>query len=402
VTGLARCVGDVGTFLEDHWGRSPLLCARDDENAFADLFSLADVDHLITASFPRLPTFRLVRNGTPVDSARYTKTARVGGKTVTGAADPNRVLDEFHNGATLVLQGLQRYWPPLTRFCRDLELELTHPVQANAYITPAGAQGLAVHYDTHDVFVLQVAGSKEWAVHDPVFVDPLPSQPWASRKADPGSPRMEIELRTGDSLYLPRGFLHSARAQKGLSAHITVGINTWTWHDVLRQVLDAAAEEPEFRRSLPAGFAFDEQSLAKDVDATIADLREWLGTVDGQAVAAKAVRRFWRNRPPSLTGQLLQLQLVDQLTDDSTLRRREGLVPHLTVEGATLVVLTGDRELRMPAVLEPAIRRLTVDAGDGGGAIRLNELSELLDEESRLVLARRLVREGVLEIVAVG
>jgi bifunctional lysine-specific demethylase and histidyl-hydroxylase NO66 len=57
-------------------------------------------------------------------------------------------------------------------------------------------------------------------------------------------------------------------------------------------------------------------------------------------------------------------------------------------------VLLGDRELRMPGWLEPTLRHIA-SAADG---VRVGDL-RALDAESRLVLVRRLVREGLLEVV---
>lgn len=340
-----------------------------------------------------------MRNGTPVSPSKYTRSARLGGQTVTDVGDPGKVWEEFRTGATIVLQGLQRYWPPLARFCRDLELELTYPIQANAYVTPAGAQGLAVHYDTHDVFVLQVAGSKEWEIFEPVFADPLASQPWADRKtADTGPPCLSVDLQPGDSLYVPRGFLHSARAQKQLSAHITIGMLAQTRDDVLREVITTAAEDPAFRSSLPPGFANDEPSFAKEVVATVSDLKRWLDTVDADAVAATIVHCFWSTRGAPLAGYLGDLLRLDSTDDATVLRRRPGSICYAHFDGdATLVVTLGDRLLRMPAALEPALRRVAT-----GEPFAVAALADLLDEGSRLVLVRRLVREGLLEIVPVG
>jgi len=201
VTSLGRCVGNDAQFLAEHWGRAPLHLAGIDAGGFADLLSLDDVDQLIASSFLRLPAIRLVRDGTPLDPATYTRSARLGNKDLADVADPGRVYERFREGATIVLQGLHRSWPPLTRFCRELELELTHPVQVNAYITPPAAQGLAVHYDTHDVFVLQFGGTKQWSIHDPVLEDPLASQPWSSSRGRSGD---AIRLRrSGDVISRP-------------------------------------------------------------------------------------------------------------------------------------------------------------------------------------------------------
>ena len=394
VTGLARCVGDVRQFLETQWGRVPVHCPASSPSGFDDLFSLDDVDRLLTSSFARTPAVRLVRDGKPVDASRYTRRARLGGKNVSGVADPRRILEQLDGGVTVVLQGMQRYWPPLTRFCRALELELTHPVQANAYITPAGARGLAVHYDTHDVFVLQVAGTKEWAVHEPVLVDPLASQPWSSRRGEAGPAVLEPKMQTGDSLYVPRGFLHSARAQTELSAHITIGVLTHTVQDVVKEIVAGTEGDASFRRSLPAGFAGDPDTLAQEVERTVEDLRRWLGSVDAKGVARAVARRFWSSRPPVLAGQLRQLLDLDQITDESVARRREGSLCYLEPRGSELRLLLGDRELEMPAVLETAVRRVA-----HGLPFRVRDLADLLDGPSRLVFVRRLVREGLLEIV---
>ncbi|MDQ6726322.1 MAG: cupin domain-containing protein [Actinomycetota bacterium] len=397
MTGLARCAGDVREFLDRYWGRAPLHRAGADATGFADLFSLAEVDRLVTSTAARTPAFRLVRDGRPLEPGRYTRTARIGGQSVSGVADPAAIFQEFRNGATIVFQGLHRSCPPLTRFCRDLELELSHAVQANAYVTPAGSRGLGVHYDTHDVFVLQLAGAKLWSIHEPVLADPLPSQPWKGTADDAGEPCLSVDLQAGDFLYVPRGFLHSAEAQRDLSAHLTIGVVTTTWYDVVRDVVGGIAGEAEFRRALPVGFASGTEGLAAEVEDTLARLRKWLDEVDARAVADDMAGRFWSGRPQLLAGQLQQLLAVGGIDDRSLLRRREGSVCHLMDVDDRLTVVLGTRRLQMPADLRPAMDRIA-----GGGPFRLEALADLMDEASRRVLARRLVIEGLLEMVPDG
>jgi hypothetical protein len=393
--GLARCVGDVGRFVDEHWAAAPLHREASDAAGFADLLSLDDVDHLVSSTFARLPSFRLVRDGKPLDPATYTKSARLGGRPISDVGDPGRVYEEFRNGATIVLQGLHRSWLPLSRFCRQLELELTHPVQTNAYVTPPGSQGLAVHHDTHDVFVLQVAGAKEWSVYPPVVENPLPSQRWSADLGSPGDPVLCVELRPGDTLYIPRGFPHSARSREGVSAHLTIGVLAYTWHDVLHSVVGDILDGDDFRPSLPPGFADDDAQLAAGLSTQVARLRDRLQEVDTAAAAATFARRFWSTRPPVLSGQLRQLMVLPHVGDASSVRRREGSICRLAPAEEGLEVLLADRRLDVPASLEAVLRRL-VD----GGPFRVGDLADQLDEPSRLVLVRRLVREGLLEVVS--
>ncbi len=396
---LARCVGDVGRFLAERWSAAPYHRPGADSGGFADLLSLDDVDAIVSSSLPRQPGFRLVRDGSPLDPAAYTRSAVIGGKTVPGVGDPAAIWAEFSRGATIVLQSLHRSWPPLTRFCRDMELELTHPVQANAYVTPPGTRGLGVHYDTHDVFVLQVAGHKRWTLYEPVLELPLPSQPWSAATGSTGDEVLSVELAPGDCLYVPRGVPHAAESLEGISAHLTLGVLAVTWHDVVREMVAGTAAELAFRRPLPPGFASADvvasQDLADAVAAMIEQLQEHLAKVDPAQVARAAVRRFWAGRPPIFAGQLAQLERLGTLGDGSLVRRRPGSVCHLTTDGDHLLVLLGDRELRMPVAAESAVLRLV--AADN--PIAVADLAPVADESSRRVLVHRLVREGLLELV---
>src|SRR5438105_2249456 len=153
---LERCVGDPDQLMNRYSGPGALHRPSGDPRGFDDLLSYADVDHIVSSTSLRTPAFRSVKGGKGLPTSAYTRTARTGSDRITGVADPAAIYREFEGGATIVLQGLHRYWLPLARFCRDLELALGHPVQVNAYITPPGSQGLAVHSDEHDVFVLQV------------------------------------------------------------------------------------------------------------------------------------------------------------------------------------------------------------------------------------------------------
>lgn len=394
MSALGRCVGDTERFLAERWSRAPLHRPGDDAGAFADLLTLDDVDRIVSSSLPRTPAFRLVRDGTPLDPGRYTRTTTLGGRQVTGVVDAGLVWREFSAGATIVLQALHRSWPALAAFCRDLELELTHPVQANAYVTPPAARGLAVHHDTHDVFVLQVAGTKHWAVHPPVLELPLRTQPWKASMGPPPPPVLDVGLDPGDAMYVPRGFPHSARAQDGVSVHLTIGVLAWTGDDVVREVVRQAAGHLPLRRPLPVGFADDEDAAAAAVADAVAELRAWLTSVDPKAVARTMARCFWSTRPAVLGGHLQQLVLVEGLDDGTVVRRRPAAVCELSAAAGRLEVLLADRVLRMPAALEPALRLLA-----DGRPRRVSELDALLDMQSRRVLVRRLVREGLLEIV---
>ncbi len=390
LTSLGRCVGDVQRFLEERWSREPHLHRTGDTAAYADLLSRHDVDHILTTMSLRYPAFRLVADGEPLDRSSYTRSGTIGGRGVNDLIDVGRVLDHHADGATIVLQGLHRYWPAVGRFCRDLEDVLTHPTQANAYITPPVASGLNVHHDTHDVLALQTDGEKDWIVYEPVIEHAVPGQHWAVEDHD-ADPVIDTTLRAGECLYLPRGTPHAARTVDRPSIHLTIGIRTYTWHDLLSAAVERAADDVTLRGSLPAGFAADPHGHAETATTRLKAAAELLRSVDTGGLMEDLADRFRRSRTPLLEGAFTELLDLDGITDATTVRLRPHVSPVLETDGDRLVIGLGDRQVTMPGAVAPAVRRLLDPE-----PVRVEELGEWLDDGSRLVLVRRLVREGML------
>ena len=392
---LARCVGDPDRFLAGPHGRRPHL--HRDGGPYDDLLSLAQVDDALTGHGLRFPAVRVVRDGEVIGHDCFTRTARTGRARVDDLVEPGRLLDLFADGATIVLQALQRWWLALTTFCRDLEMALGHRVQANAYLTPPGAAGLAPHHDTHDVFVLQVAGTKSWALREPVIEAPLDRHVSDHAACAARPVLLEADLAPGDAMYIPRGVVHSAAAQERLSLHLTVGILAVTAYDVARRLLDRAADDVAFRRDLPPGYAFDPDLARRAVAGVVQQLVGWLDHIDEPdtaAVADELCGAFVTSRAPHLVGQLLELADLDALDDTTVVRRRTGTLCTIAThdsEPAELRVTLADRQLALPVTLAPAVRRLL-----DGRPHAVGELADMLDGPSRLVLVRRLVREAVM------
>ena len=335
---------------------------------------MTHVDHLLTETAIRTPAVRVARDGSVLPESAFTRGGSLAGKPLTGLVDPEKLLRLHDEGATIVLQGLQRYWPPVGDLVAELELELGHPCQANAYLTPPGAQGFAVHTDSHDVFVLQTHGTKLWEIHG---------------DGGPG----ELLLEPGVVAYLPTGTPHAARAQDAVSLHLTIGINQLTWRSLLtREVGRVLAGVPDDH--LPAGYLADPARLAEGLGERLAAVVESVGRLAPEAVAREQVEGFLAGRPPRLSGALLdRASLARGIRADTALRRRAGHPCRLVDDGDTVRVLLGDRVLRVPARVRPALEHVAAHL----------ELSPAdlapLDAESALVLCRRLVREGLLEVV---
>lgn len=386
--GLARCVDDAEAFLADAFTRRVRL---DHGRPVENLLSLADVDGILTGSGLRRPCIRVVRDGEVVDPATWTRRARTGSMWIDDLIHPGKVMDLFAGGATVVLQSLHRWWPQVTELCRQLELDLGHAVQANAYLTPAGAAGFDPHHDTHDVFVLQLHGTKDWTIREPIVEAPLGRHRSDHDEAVRQPVSLETQLRPGDCIYLPRGHIHSARTASGASLHLTIGVLATTAHDLLRRLIDDAAEDPRFRRTLPAHFGTDAVVAEAATKEVVAEFTAWLAELEPEPVATAARERFRRGRRPVLDGQLLELLSLDELGDDHGVRLRPGTVWHLRPDGDRTLLMVADRHIGFPAPLAPVLEHVL-----DGSTHRIGDLAEWLDAQSRLVLVRRLVREAIL------
>jgi bifunctional lysine-specific demethylase and histidyl-hydroxylase NO66 len=375
---LERLVGDVPGFLERGFGTAPVHVPAADRGGFGDLLSLDDVDRLVAGSGLRAPAFRMVRHGRTLSRTDLTRRVRIGSRPVDDLVDVRAVHEAFAAGATLVLQGLHRSWAPVAGLCRELELALTHPVQANAYLTPPVAQGLDLHADPHDVFALQTHGSKRWVVHAPGE-----AEPW------------DLELRAGDVLYLPAGTRHAAQTIDQPSLHLTIGVRTVRWRDLLRRAIDGVLDDPRFAGSLPPGWAARPDELAGTLQDRVRDLvdvlTDELSAVDLCTAEAEA---FLTSGAPDLTGGLRDLLELEELSDHTTLLRRPGTVCRIRPGGQRIELVLGDRTLRLPGALLAAVERITERE-----RFTPADLDDLLDAGSRRVLCRRLVREGLLTFV---
>ena len=311
------------------------------------------------------------------------------GATVTDQLDDTALLRLFAEGHSLVLQGLHRTHPPLLDFSQELAADLGHPVQVNAYVTPAQSTGFSAHYDVHDVFVLQIAGEKRWRLHPPVHPHPLRDQPWQDRSdavaaAATAQPHLEVTLRPGDSLYVPRGWLHAATALGGVSTHVTVGVHVWHRGHLAETLLDEARREvlarAEQRTPLPPGVDVgDPADIASEVEDMRAALVDALTGVDATVVAdALASRHRAGQRPAPVPPVATVAAAADVI--GRRLRPREHLAARVVdVEGRRVLV---SRAGRLPLRAQDAASVAGWLAGD----------TDVVLEDG---LARRLLLAGV-------
>lgn len=375
-------------FFNEYWERCTLVVHRNQPNYFSSLLSMEEVDRVLTTLGRRYPDVVLKNAERNITAADYT--------TDGATLDLAQVAQLFAEGCTITLAYLDTVLPQLTRLCRKLESDFSCPFQANVYVTPPLAQGARPHYDTHDVFVLQVAGSKRWTIFDTPVELPLSGQDFDPTKHAIGSPTMEFTLRAGDVAYVPRGVAHEAKSTDETSLHITAGVLRYTWVDLLLEVVAGAAlGDPVLRRALPPDFARSSFDRTRAREEFRALLKRVAAREDFDAALDHFADNFLTSCPPLLQGQLLQAADMDRLNKDSVVGARDTAIFRMETTKDAVVLCCADRRIRFPERVKEAVCFALHQPH-----FRVRELPGQFDDESKSTLVRRLAIEGLLRVIA--
>lgn len=246
------------------------------------------------------------------------------------------------------------------RYWASSACHLGRPSGRGCRPTPPAAQGFKPHFDTHDVFVLQISGQKHWSVYDTKVTLPLRGQVFDRDRDVPGPVTEQFELGPGSAVYIPRGLMHSARSSDEASLHITVGLTAFTWTDfLLESVAAVALQDESLRQSLPLRFT-DESFPAEAKDRLVREKLETLGA----RLSAGDVWQHFRSElrtsnTPLFTDMLGVRRRAKTLTLTSRVRRRRGLLVELQNRSADCALCFCGQEMRFPSRMLPAVEFVT-------------------------------------------
>jgi lysine-specific demethylase/histidyl-hydroxylase NO66 len=298
MSALAYLVSDAGELLAN-WERAPFVSTPPQD--LNEICSLETIEALLLSGALPLPCIRLFRDGAVVPLDRLGRTAERGGAKRDRLADPAAVFGEVAAGATLLVDELQTYCPPLAEFTTALTELTNYAVYCAAFLTPADAPGVNPHFDTASVFIRQVLGSKVWRIAEPEMH--WPAGGWSKTTDTPTPVVLETELKAGECLYVPRGFIHSGVATSHASVHLSVGLVPPTWAAVLKRLANSVLEDELFREALPYGFrelpAPEQRRLLTERMADLTGrLASLAATADAGTALASATPRL-PVRPPA-------------------------------------------------------------------------------------------------------
>ena len=219
-----------------------------------DFGALLDMTALWTGS-----TLRLVLDRETIPPEDYCNRTLGRDDQMVMRPDFVRVQEWLARGATVVADLVETLTPGVRAVARALEMGLGAEVTCNAYCSQAGHQAFPSHFDSMEVFALQVSGTKVWRIYEGRFEHPVERPGYNYASSDQahhdrarGDLAMEITLKPGDLLYIPKGTYHDALASDGESLHLSFGLTEATGLDYLNWVLGSLDDLPDFRAALPA------------------------------------------------------------------------------------------------------------------------------------------------------
>ena len=291
----------------------------------------------------------------------------------TGVADVRRVLAEFEAGATIVLQGLHHSWLPLARYCRAARGVPRPPRPGERVLHAAGLAG-AAGPPRHARGLLAPGRGRE-AV----------ARLRARARAAAEGPALPLGARRARRA----GARRHARAPATRSTCRAAGCTRRSPRAPTRCTSPSASTSAagSTRRARCSTRPRTTSSCAaRSIDGAEPPELPALDADGGRA--ARAASAFVRTRRPILDGQLSELRALDSLTRGDGARAASH----------------GDRRPRRDDARRSRARPALPGAARGGArvprhdrrAVPRRRLPGTLDEAGRLVLVRRLVREGFL------
>lgn len=373
-------------FENEYFEKRFVHLKRNDREYFSPALSYAAIERYLYNETLKFPSTRLTNAKEDVPTEKYVQ----GEKVVA-----SNLLKHFVEGSTIVLSGLHEHVAGLGELVSNLSKQFYQRFQTNIYITPKGSQGFKVHYDTHDVFVLQIHGKKTWKIYkdNPVSL-PNKLMEFAPGKYAVGEVEETIVAEAGDLIYIPRGVMHQAETNDEMSIHVTLGMLGYTWTDLLiESVLEFSKTDDSLRKFLPRDM------LRNGVKENhLAYFSELFSTMSTAISLQESVNRFKREISASqkinIKNLLTQGDSVSEIGDDSIFEVRQNVLFLIKRKGENVVLEWQGKEVEFPMFMDPAIHFIAKIKEPFG----LAHVPDCVDHDGKIVFVTRLIKEGLLSI----
>ncbi len=253
-------------FFEQFAEQKPFIIRRNNPDYYQQLLRYQDILRFFERQDLAYPGIRIVNQGTEIPAQHYSNNVdyKNGQLQFRDLVKTKLLASHFlDQGHSIIIYQSQQSIPQVGAFCEQLQQVFRHPVQANIYLTPPKSKGFGLHFDNHDLFVLQLSGSKHWKVFNRPYHLPYEEEKDQNilQQAVHSGCMIDEELYEGDLIYIPRGYVHEVESRANSSIHMTVGLKALRWKKILERISHYAERDTFLRRTLPTN-VYDAQNLA--------------------------------------------------------------------------------------------------------------------------------------------
>jgi hypothetical protein len=378
----------VEQFFRDHYEKAFLFNQRHQPGYYNNVLNEVDLDLFFAQQDLNPAAIKLVNNGVPILQEQWTKVIERPVGIFKTVICPEKIFRHYYNGATIIINAAEKMIPGLTEACSAVERETRWLLQANVYITPPNSQGFSMHYDDHDIFTLQIKGPKKWRLYNtgeelPTFKKPFTKEPELVS---------EIELHSGDLLYMPRGLVHEAFTTAASTIHVNFSCKgLYGFH--LLETLAKLAEEGDvfFRKMIPHGFSSEEaishyKSLFTD---KLSALLEKYGV---ETLLQRQQEKFTARQIIDFKGRLSDALALEHLNINSLLVKRKGFSFDLKKTADGTVISFREQTISISRIFDLAI--FFQDQ-----PFKVSDIKGLMTNNGKIAMVRTFVETGFLQII---
>lgn len=160
------------------------------------------------------------------------------------------VYEYLRNGATIVYNRINNE-PLVDALAKQIAQFVQAQTVVSGYLAFGSDSSFKNHWDTRDVFAVQLKGKKHWSLSAPNFEMPLYMQ--QSKDVDVPEPQqadMEVVLEAGDILYIPRGWWHNPVPMNCETFHLAIGTFAPTGYEYMEWLMKKIPSIVELRHNL--------------------------------------------------------------------------------------------------------------------------------------------------------
>ena len=321
------------------------------------------------------------------------------------------LMDRFDNTTcTVKLNEVESYYSPVAGLNRKFENVFNSHIRSSFFISSKNFPGFFYHYDTVEVFVLQLLGDKKWEVYEPEYE--LPLQDRAGRRESvkisvgkfehhnankglKGKLIKEPHLKQGDMLYFPRGFVHKGVTTNSPSVHLRVGIQVTTWYHLLVNALAYLSDnDVRLRKSLPPGFISSGIASAEEAKELIEAISGKLDISLLKEAMEGISDNYIYTRAGSGKKNKENVKSEDEISPDTQLSVKKDLLSKIVINNGELSLLYPGKILTFPAKIKSELEYIRTSE-----VFTPEDIPGSLTFQNKLTLTRTLLKEGFITLI---